>query len=108
MRGRLRGGLGGKGAVAEVERELTLRHAEAVRRLLAEAALEPAAVRVVGFHGHTILHRPQERRTWQIGDGALLAAETGLDGVAALRRQGGALGRAGRKTVVEGKGGAGG
>ena len=31
------------------------------------------AVDVVGFHGHTILHRPADRRTWQIGDGALLA-----------------------------------
>ena len=28
---------------------------------------------MVGFHGHTILHRPEEGRTWQIGDGALLA-----------------------------------
>ena len=28
---------------------------------------------MIGFHGHTILHRPAERRTWQIGDGALLA-----------------------------------
>src|SRR3546814_2969718 len=73
MRRRLRAVLGGKGAVGEVERELTLCHAEAVRRLLAEAGLAPAAVRVIGFHGHTILHRPQERRTWQIGDGALLA-----------------------------------
>ncbi len=23
---------------------------------------------VVGLHGHTILHPPRERRTWQIGD----------------------------------------
>ena len=30
-----------------------------------------------GFHGHTILHRPAERRTWQIGDGALLARRLG-------------------------------
>lgn len=99
MRGRLRAVLGGKGAVAEVERELTLRHAEAVRRLLAEAALEPAAVRVVGFHGHTILHRPQERRTWQIGDGALLAAETGIDVVADLRSNDVALGGEGAPLV---------
>ncbi|HEY9539959.1 MAG TPA: anhydro-N-acetylmuramic acid kinase, partial [Kiloniellaceae bacterium] len=39
MRRRLRAVLGGKGAVGEVERELTLCHAEAVRRLLAEAGL---------------------------------------------------------------------
>ncbi len=39
-------------------------------------------VELVGFHGHTILHRPAERRTWQIGDGALLARLTGIDVVA--------------------------
>ena len=33
---------------------------------------------VIGFHGQTILHRPQQARTWQIGDAALLARETGL------------------------------
>jgi anhydro-N-acetylmuramic acid kinase len=99
MRRRLRAVLGGKGAVAEVERELTLRHAEAVRRLLAEAGLAPAAVTVVGFHGHTILHRPQEHRTWQIGDGALLAAEVGIDVVCDLRSNDVALGGEGAPLV---------
>jgi anhydro-N-acetylmuramic acid kinase len=28
---------------------------------------------VIGFHGQTILHAPDARRTWQIGDAALLA-----------------------------------
>ena len=40
---------------------------------------------MVGFHGHTILHRPAERRTWQIGDGALLARRLGLEVVADFR-----------------------
>lgn len=84
-RRRLRSVLGGQGPVAEVERDVTLRHAEAVRRLLDEAGVEASEVRVIGFHGHTILHRPQEGHTWQIGDGALLAAETGIDVVADLR-----------------------
>ncbi len=44
-----------------------------------------AATDIVGFHGHTILHRPAERRTWQIGDGALLARRLGLDVVADFR-----------------------
>jgi anhydro-N-acetylmuramic acid kinase len=35
------------------------------------------AADLIGFHGQTILHRPQAGRTWQIGDAALLAAETG-------------------------------
>lgn len=33
---------------------------------------------LVGFHGQTILHRPDRALTWQIGDGARLAAETCL------------------------------
>lgn len=57
-----------------VEREITLRHAEAVNALLADAP----HVDVIGFHGQTILHAPAERRTWQIGDAALLSSETGL------------------------------
>ncbi|OIQ87560.1 anhydro-N-acetylmuramic acid kinase [mine drainage metagenome] len=78
LRQGLRGVLGGQGPVAAVERALTLFHAEAVRRLLAEAGLTAPQVDVLGFHGHTILHRPQQGETWQIGDGALLAARTGI------------------------------
>jgi anhydro-N-acetylmuramic acid kinase len=50
-----------------------------------EAGLTAADVAVIGFHGHTILHRPDARRTWQIGDGALLARLTGIDVVADFR-----------------------
>ena len=85
LRERLRAILGGVGAVAEVEREITLFHAAAVRQLLADNQLSAAEIDVVGFHGHTILHRPHERRTWQIGDGALLARELGIPVVADFR-----------------------
>lgn len=78
VRERLRATLGGTGPVAEVEAEITRIHAEAVARLLAEAGVSAPEVDVIGFHGHTILHRPEERRTWQIGDGALLARLTGI------------------------------
>jgi anhydro-N-acetylmuramic acid kinase len=83
MRARLRAVLGGQGPVAEVERALTLAHAEAVRSLIARHHLSDVAL--VGFHGHTILHRPEQRRTWQIGDGALLAATLGIDVVGDFR-----------------------
>ncbi len=53
----------------ETERSLTLHHAEAIRLLG-----EPADL--LGFHGQTILHRPEQKRTWQIGDAQLLARET--------------------------------
>src|SRR5258708_12432319 len=77
LRARLRAALGGKGAVAEVERALTEVHGEVVRALIAQHSI--AGVDLVGFHGHTILHRPDQGRTWQLGDGALLAGLTGID-----------------------------
>ncbi|HUK61637.1 MAG TPA: anhydro-N-acetylmuramic acid kinase [Stellaceae bacterium] len=77
FRARLRAVLGGVGDVAGVERELTELHAEAINALRTENAL--GDVDLVGFHGHTILHRPREGRTWQIGDGALLARLTGVE-----------------------------
>jgi anhydro-N-acetylmuramic acid kinase len=83
LRARIRSVLGGKGAVAEVERELTLAHADAVRALRQRDGID--AVDLIGFHGHTVLHRPEQRQTWQIGDGALLAERTGADVVCDFR-----------------------
>lgn len=85
LRDGLRGLLGGGEAVGEVERALTQAHADAVGRLLSDQGMAPDDIDVIGFHGHTILHRPNEGRTWQIGDGALLAALTGIDVVCDLR-----------------------
>lgn len=79
FRAELRQCLGGKGPVAEVERELTERHATAVQMLLGRAGRAPREVGLIGFHGQTILHEPDKGRTWQIGDGALLARRTGID-----------------------------
>ena len=73
------------GDLGEIERELTLRHAEAVRALLAENGLKAADVDVIGFHGQTVLHRPNDALTVQLGDGGLLADETGIDVVYDMR-----------------------
>ena len=78
--------LGGKGDVLGAERLLTLAHGEAVAALLARADLAPRDVRAIGFHGHTLVHRPGEGLSWQIGDGALLARLTGIDVVTDFRR----------------------
>src|SRR5690348_15207800 len=80
FRDRLRGALGGAGPRAEIsaiEAELTRLHADAVARF--REHFPQVGIELIGFHGHTILHRPEERRTWQIGDGALLARLTGTD-----------------------------
>ncbi|HYE01449.1 MAG TPA: anhydro-N-acetylmuramic acid kinase [Alphaproteobacteria bacterium] len=60
-------------------RDLTENNAEAVLELLRREGLEAEAVDVVGFHGQTVLHRPERRFTRQLGDGALLARLTGID-----------------------------
>ena len=85
LRAAIRETLGGVGAIDDVERRLTEAHAEAVSALLAESGLSAADIDLIGFHGHTILHRPREGRTWQIGDGALLSQLTGIDVVCDLR-----------------------
>ena len=83
FRERLRLVLGGVGPIAPVEDELTRLHAAAVGEFLQR--YPATAVDIVGLHGHTILHRPAERRTWQLGDGKLLAHLVGLDVVADFR-----------------------
>ena len=55
----------------DVVRRLTMYHVRAV-----EAIGRPADL--LGFHGQTILHQPDLRRTWQIGDARLLGRRTGL------------------------------
>ena len=74
FRDRLRGVLGEADdtpSVREVEQALTLLHVTAAETLIARYSLPE--IDVVGFHGHTILHRPEERRTRQIGNGFQLA-----------------------------------
>lgn len=65
-------------ALLEAERTLTDRHAEAVAALLGAAGVAARDVAALGFHGQTILHRPERRVTWQIGDAARLARATGI------------------------------
>ncbi len=71
--------------VMSLEKEVTLAHAEAVKALLSQASVDAKDVALLGFHGQTITHQPEKQLTWQIGDGALLAKETGIDVVCDFR-----------------------
>ena len=73
------------GCLAAVERALTEQHAAVVEHFLRSHGLAKDGIAVLGFHGHTVLHQPSQRLTVQIGDGALLAAATGIDVVYDLR-----------------------
>jgi anhydro-N-acetylmuramic acid kinase len=61
------------GALGEAEAMITERHAEAVEAFLAAESIERTGVDLIGFHGQTVLHRPERRLTVQIGRGADLA-----------------------------------
>ncbi len=66
-------------SIWDAERVLTEAHAQAVKALLEKSGLAAGDIDLIGFHGQTILHRPEQGWTWQIGDGALLAKLTGID-----------------------------
>jgi anhydro-N-acetylmuramic acid kinase len=53
-------------------------HAETIETFIADEKIERAGIDIIGFHGQTVLHRPQTRLTVQIGDGAALAARLRL------------------------------
>src|SRR5712692_5651741 len=64
--------------LAEAEELVTDMHAEAVEAFLAANGMPPSAVAVVGFHGQTVLHRPERGLTVQLGNGSALAARLGI------------------------------
>jgi anhydro-N-acetylmuramic acid kinase len=61
------------GILRETEQAITLAHAEAVRAFIAQNRITPEDIDIVGFHGQTVLHRPERKLTVQIGDAAALA-----------------------------------
>jgi anhydro-N-acetylmuramic acid kinase len=73
------------GSLAAIEREITGLHADAVTRFLATNWLKPDNVGVIGFHGQTVIHRPDQGYTVQIGDGVSLAKQTGIPVVYDMR-----------------------
>lgn len=62
------------GPIADAEKLVTEIHLKAIDALLQQAGVHHSGVDVAGFHGQTILHRPERKLTVQIGDGALLAS----------------------------------
>jgi anhydro-N-acetylmuramic acid kinase len=59
------------GVLGQAEALITRAHAEAVEAFRADHTLSDVAV--VGFHGQTVLHRPADKLTVQLGDGVALA-----------------------------------
>jgi anhydro-N-acetylmuramic acid kinase len=65
------------GSLAGIEIALTEWHALAVQSFMEDFGLTPAEIEVIGFHGQTVIHRPERQLTLQLGSGPLLARRTG-------------------------------
>jgi anhydro-N-acetylmuramic acid kinase len=61
------------GILLEAERVVTMAHAEAIAAFKAQNHIVSEDIDIVGFHGQTVLHRPAEKMTVQIGNAAALA-----------------------------------
>src|SRR3954471_4398903 len=61
------------GILGPAERAVTMAHAEAVASFISQNRIAGENIDIVGFHGQTVLHRPAERMTVQIGDATALA-----------------------------------
>jgi anhydro-N-acetylmuramic acid kinase len=61
------------GILGEAERTVTEAHAETLAAFTAQHQIARENIDIVGFHGQTVLHRPAQRLTVQIGDAVALA-----------------------------------
>ncbi|PPD29573.1 MAG: anhydro-N-acetylmuramic acid kinase [Hyphomicrobium sp.] len=73
------------GMLAATEHELTELHAAAVSAFCRKQGIPRKSVGVVGFHGQTVLHRPEQKLTVQLGLGPLLSELIALPVVYDLR-----------------------
>ena len=71
--------------LADLEQAVTRAHCAAVTRFMREQGLTQADIDLVGLHGQTVFHRPQDRFTRQLLDGARAAQLLGMDVVNQFR-----------------------
>ncbi len=83
----LRKYLGKKSVPQNISHEITHAHITAIKELLNQENLTSKEIDLIGFHGQTIYHNPQEKCSIQIGDPDLLAQETRIDVIFNLRQE---------------------
>jgi anhydro-N-acetylmuramic acid kinase len=72
-------------AVANIERALTQYNTATINKLLEKNSVTYSKINIIGFHGHTITHRPEQGFTWQLGDAEMLASNAEVDVIADFR-----------------------
>ena len=73
------------GDLTALELLITGLHADAVASFLIAHGILATDIDVIGFHGQTVLHRPDKKLTVQLGDGALLAIKANIPVVFDMR-----------------------
>ena len=66
------------GILGEAEQQLTAWHVSAVRSFCKQKQLNLLNIDIIGFHGQTVIHRPEQHLTVQLGDGLALAKALGV------------------------------
>ena len=67
---------GSKLEFAAIVRHSSLLHVQIIQQLLAKSGYHSEQIDVIGYHGQTLFHRPDQKVTLQIGDAKLLAEKT--------------------------------
>ena len=75
----------GSERTSEIVRKLTLAHADAVEKLMQKTGLSSSDIDLIGFHGQTVFHAPDDGITCQIGDAGLLAETLDIDVIGDFR-----------------------
>ena len=65
--------------IDNLEKEITFLHAKTVNLIIEKYELSKTEIDLIGFHGHTIFHSFNEKKTKQIGGGKLLSELTNLN-----------------------------
>jgi anhydro-N-acetylmuramic acid kinase len=86
--------------LAEFENQWSRKVAENICEFIHSQEIKPE---LIGFHGHTIFHQPQNGFTVQMGSGATISRLTGIDTICDFRQQDVALGGQGAPLVPIGE-----
>jgi anhydro-N-acetylmuramic acid kinase len=66
------------GVLTLTESMVTTKHADCVKAFAEYNSIKLSSIEAIGFHGQTVLHRPEQQLTVQLGDGAGLSAALGV------------------------------
>jgi anhydro-N-acetylmuramic acid kinase len=94
----LRGLMQGHGDFLAIEKKYSRAVADSVLEFIAKFSDSPRPD-VIGLHGQTIIHRPSEGITWQLGNPNMVAQLTGISVVSDFRRRDMAAGGQGAPLV---------